>query len=159
MKKVAKVLSLALAVGCVASMAGMTTACNKDKTLKIGYTIYAPMNYTDETTGKFVGFDTEFAEKVCSELGYKAEFVEIVWETKVVSLQSKEIDCIWNGMTITPSREAEMCISVPYLYNKQVAVVLKSDAGKYSDVASMKKAIMTAESGSAGETVIVGEEE
>ena len=62
-------------------------------------------------------------------------------------------------MTITPAREAEMCISVPYLFNKQVAVILKSDAAKYTDKASMAKAIMTAETGSAGETVIIGEKD
>ena len=155
MKKVAKVLSLALAVGCVASMAGMTTACNKDKTLKIGYTIYAPMNYTDETTGKFVGFDTEFAEKVCSELGYKAEFVEIVWETKVVSLQSKEIDCIWNGMTITDELKAEILISDPYLENKQVLVMKADKVSKFTSSASLASAESIAyETGSAADGLI-----
>jgi hypothetical protein len=59
-----------------------------------------------------------------------------------------------NGMTITPDRSAQMCVSVPYLYNKQVAVILKSDAATYKNKDSMKDAIMTAEKGSAGESVI-----
>ena len=61
-------------------------------------------------------------------------------------------------MTITTARSEQMCISVPYLLNKQVAVVLKEDASKYnSNKMSMAQAIMTAEVGSAGETVIIGE--
>ena len=129
----------------------------------IGYTIFAPIAY--EEGDKMTGFDIELAEKTIAYLNEKystnieVEFLLIEWSTKEAKLADGTLDLVWNGMTITPERSAEMCVSVPYLYNKQVAVVLKSDAGKYSDVASMKKAIMTAESGSAGETVIVGEEE
>ena len=93
------------------------------------------------------------------ETSIEVEFLLIEWSTKEAKLADGTIDLVWNGMTITPEHSAEMCISVPYLYNKQVAVILKSDAGKYSDAASMSKAIMTAESGSAGETVIVGADE
>jgi polar amino acid transport system substrate-binding protein len=154
MKKVAKVLSLALAVGCVASMTGVATACNGEETLKIGYTIYAPMNYEDENC-KFVGFDTEFAEKVCAELGYKAEFVEIVWETKVASLEAKEIDCIWNGMTITDELKEEILISDAYLENKQVLVMKSENASKFTSKASLANADSIAyETGSAADGLL-----
>lgn len=66
----------------------------------IGYTVYEPMNFTDEN-GVFTGFDTELATAVCEKLGVKPEFVEINWDTKVVELDAKSIDCIWNGMTLT----------------------------------------------------------
>lgn len=121
--------------------------------LVIGYTVYAPMNYTDDK-GEFVGFDTEYAKLVCEELGVKAEFVEINWETKEVDLNAKKIDCIWNGFTITEDREKELDFTTPYLRNKQVVVIRKADADKYKDVKSLASASLTAEKGSAGETAI-----
>ena len=89
--------------------------------LTIGITLFAPMNYNYEN-GKLIGFETEFAEAVCEKLGVKANFVEINWDTKEVELNSKNIDCIWNGMTITEDRLSNMSISVPYMQNKQVMV-------------------------------------
>ena len=66
----------------------------------IGYTVYEPMNYTD-ADGNFTGFDTELATAVCEKLGVEPDFVEINWDTKIVELDAKSIDCIWNGMTLT----------------------------------------------------------
>lgn len=77
----------------------------------------------DEKQGKLVGFDAEFARQVCDELGYTAEFVEIIWGNKVRDLKAGTIDCIWNGMTITEELSAEILVSDPYLANRQVAVV------------------------------------
>lgn len=94
-------------------------------TLKIGVTIFKPMNYTDDD-GNWTGFETEFAEKVTEKLGVKAEFVKIVWDKKVVELKSKAIDCIWNGMTVTDELKAEMDMSQSYMNNWQVARYQKS---------------------------------
>ena len=88
--------------------------------LIVGITYFAPMNY--EKDGELIGFETEFAKAVCEKLGVEAKFVEINWDTKEIELNSKTIDCIWNGMTITPERKANMSISVPYMKNKQVMV-------------------------------------
>ena len=94
----------------------------KDKgELVIGITIFAPMNYYDDSE-KLIGFETEFAEAVCEKLGVEAKFVEINWDSKEMELNSKSIDCIWNGMTITEERLENMSISVPYMQNKQVMV-------------------------------------
>lgn len=94
----------------------------KDKgELVIGITLFAPMNYEDEN-GELTGFETEFAKAVCEKLGVKAKFVEINWDAKEIELNSKNIDCIWNGMTINADRLANMSISVPYMQNKQVMV-------------------------------------
>lgn len=87
----------------------------------IGITLFAPMNYYDENN-ELIGFETEFAKAVCEKLGVEAKFVEIDWSAKEVELESKNIDCIWNGMTITDERKANMSISVPYMQNKQVMV-------------------------------------
>lgn len=87
----------------------------------IGMTLFAPMNYYNDNK-ELIGFETEFAKAVCEKLGVKAKFVEINWDAKEVELESKNIDCIWNGMTITEERLENMSISVPYMQNKQVMV-------------------------------------
>lgn len=121
--------------------------------LVIGYTVYEPMNYMDDT-GKLTGFDTEFAEAVCEKLGVTPEFVEINWDTKVIELDAKSIDCIWNGMTITDELEANISISDPYVMNMQVVVIRSDKADTYTDTASLTGANLVAEAGSAGEAVI-----
>ncbi len=93
--------------------------------LVVGITYFAPMNYEDEN-GELTGFETEFAKAVAEELGVKVKFQEIDWNSKEVELNAKNIDCIWNGMTITPEREETMEITIPYMQNKQV-VVVKAD--------------------------------
>ncbi len=89
--------------------------------LIIGITYFAPMNYLDEN-GNLVGFETEFATAVCKEIGIKAKFVKIDWNSKEAELKGKSIDCIWNGMTIDDERKANMSITIPYMQNKQVMV-------------------------------------
>lgn len=90
--------------------------------LVIGITYFAPMNY-ENAEGELIGFETEFAKTVCEELGVTAKFQEISWSAKETELEAKNIDCIWNGMTITPEREENMSVSIPYMQNKQVKVV------------------------------------
>ena len=97
---------------------------NKGK-LVVGITIFAPMNYHDEN-GELIGFETEFAKAVGEKLGLEIEFQVIEWNSKETELASKNIDCIWNGMTITEERAENMQISIPYMENKQ-AVVVKAD--------------------------------
>ena len=121
--------------------------------LVIGYTVYAPMNYTDDN-GEFTGFDTELARAVCERLGVTPTFQEIVWKTKEIELAGKTIDCIWNGMTLDSDREANMACTVPYVKNAQV-VVMKADA-TYTDTSSLIGKAVCAEIGSAGQTQILG---
>lgn len=90
--------------------------------LIIGITYFAPMNYQNDD-GELVGFETEFAKAVCAKLGVKAKFQEISWAAKETELAAKNIDCIWNGMTITEERATNMSVSIPYMQNKQVKVV------------------------------------
>ena len=121
----------------------------------IGYTVYAPMNYTDEN-GEFVGFDTELAEAVCEELGVTPVFQEIVWDTKEVELTAGTIDCIWNGLTIDDERNANMEITDPYVLNAQV--VIMRDDNSYVDTSSLAGGVVCAEQGSAGESTILADE-
>ena len=94
--------------------------------MTIGYTVYEPMNYTD-ADGNFTGFDTELATAVCEKLGVEPDFVEINWDTKIVELDAKSIDCIWNGMTLTDEIMANTACTKAYAKNAQV-VVMKADA-------------------------------
>ncbi|MDD6320171.1 MAG: transporter substrate-binding domain-containing protein [Oscillospiraceae bacterium] len=121
----------------------------------IGYTVYEPMNYTDEN-GVFTGFDTELATAVCEKLGVEPEFVEINWDTKETELAAKSIDCIWNGLTLTAEREANMACTNAYVKNAQV-VVMKADSA-YSSTADLVGKTVVAEAGSAGETTILEDE-
>lgn len=121
--------------------------------MTIGMTLFAPMNYYDEDNN-FVGFDTELANAVGEKLGVKINFIEINWDSKEIELNSKNIDCIWNGMCITEERKQNMSISEPYLYNTQ-AIVMKADREDeiMSDVSGLT---VTAEQGSTGEGKIDG---
>ena len=121
----------------------------------IGYTVYEPMNYTDEN-GVFTGFDTELATAVCEKLGVESEFVEITWDTKETELAAKSIDCIWNGLTLTADREANMACTNAYVKNAQV-IVMKAD-GEYTSTADLVGKTIVAEAGSAGETTIQEDE-
>lgn len=96
--------------------------------MTIGMTLFEPMNYYDED-GNFVGFDTELAEAVGERLGIKTNFVEIDWNSKEIELNSKNIDCIWNGMCDTTERRQTMTLSKPYLYMTS-AMVMKADREK-----------------------------
>lgn len=124
--------------------------------LIIGYTDYAPMNYTDKN-GTFTGFDTELATLVCEKLGLEPEFVEINWDTKEVELNAKSIDCIWNGLTINPERKETMEITKPYIKNAQV--VLMKEGAAYNGTASLIGKTVVAEQGSAGEDTIKADDD
>ena len=144
-----------------ATVAEMTADEKKDwdaivnkGTFVVGYTLFAPIAYKDEA-GTLVGFDIELAEAVAEFLDLEVKFELIEWSAKEAKLEGGSIDCIWNGMTITEERLAAMEISIPYLNNKQVAVIRKADKDKYTTTESMKNAIMGAEAGSAGESCIV----
>ena len=161
----ALVMSLSLvACGAPAASSGSTSQPEAQATdleaikakgeMIIGYTVYEPMNYTDEN-GVFTGFDTELAQAVCTKLGVTPKFQEIVWETKEVELNAGTIDCVWNGMTITEERQANMEVTDPYVINAQVVVMLKDAA--YTDTASLIGKNVCAEQGSAGQSTIEGD--
>jgi len=124
--------------------------------LIIGMTLFAPMNYYEGED--LVGFETEFAEAVAEKLGVKAKFIEIDWNTKEIELAAKSIDCIWNGMTITPERSEAMSITTPYMANKQVVVAKAENADKYNTADGLDKIVVVAESESAGEEVATTDE-
>lgn len=119
-------------------------------TLIVGITDFAPMDYQDES-GEWIGFDADMAKAFAENIGVKAEFVEINWDNKVLELNAKSIDCVWNGMTLTDEVTKTMSCGEAYCNNAQVVVVNKDVADKYQDVESLKELNFAVESGSAGE--------
>ena len=123
----------------------------------VGYTLFAPIAYEENET--LIGFDIDLAKEVAKKLGLTVEFQIIEWATKEAKLEAKTIDCIWNGMTITPERQAAMEVTIPYMNNKQVAIIRKADKDLYKTTEDMKDAIIGAEDGSAGMSCVVVEAE
>lgn len=95
----------------------------KDKgTLIIGITVFEPMDYKDEA-GEWIGFDADMARIVAEKLGVEAQFVIIDWDNKIMELDSRNIDVVWNGMTLTAETTSAMECSNAYCNNAQVIVV------------------------------------
>lgn len=155
-KKVLALLTTALmafsAVGCGSSNAGSSdVAYIKEKgTLIVGITDFAPMDYKDES-GNWIGFDADLATKVAESLGVNVEFVEIDWDNKVLEINNKTIDVVWNGMTLTSEVTSSMECTDPYLNNAQVVVVSSSVADSIKTVEDCKNLTFAVEAGSAGE--------
>lgn len=128
-------------------------------TVIIGCTLNPPMAISDNGQTPSSGYDYDLPIAVIDwinktyELNLRIEFQVIDWNNKEIELNSKNVDCLWNGMTITPERAEAMTISAPYLINRQVVVIRKDDAGKYTDYESLKNARIVAEQGSAGEEI------
>lgn len=90
---------------------------------------FPPMGFRDEN-GKIVGFDVDLAREVCSRLKVKLKLQPINWDAKEQELNSGNIDCIWNGFTITAERQTKLLFSEPYLKNRQVLIVTADSAFK-----------------------------
>ncbi len=156
MKKMMKVLALlCMAVLMVTMFAGCNSESSdlayvkKNGKLIVGITDFAPMDYKD-ADGNWIGFDADLAKAFAESLGVEAEFVEITWSQKANELKNKNIDVVWNGMTLTDDVKAVMDCSNAYCKNAQVVVMKKDAAAKYTDAASMKDLRFAVEQGSAG---------
>ncbi len=151
------ILAMMLSVVTMFSM----TACNEEKSdlervkennkLVVGVTIYDPMDYIDDETGDWVGFDAELAKMFADELGVNCQIVIITWSQKVAELNSKQIDLVWNGMTASSELGEQIDFSVSYAQNAQVAVV--KDTSTITTKDQIKSAKIAVEDGSAGADV------
>ncbi len=117
----------------------------------IGITDFAPMDYKEN--GEWVGFDADLARLFAEKLGVEAEFVEIDWDNKILDLDAKTIDCVWNGMTLTDEVKTAMECTDTYALNAQVVVMKSDKLADYPDAKSMMDLVFAAEAGSAGEAV------
>ncbi len=121
--------------------------------LVVGITDFAPMDYKD-SNGEWIGFDADMAKAFAESLGVDVEFVEIQWDNKILELDGKTIDCVWNGMTLTAEVTAAMECSNAYCNNAQVVIVPTDKADQYQTVDSLADLAFAVEAGSAGEAEI-----
>ena len=158
MKKIiALTLALVTVLLCMAGC-GATNASDSDLayvqdkgTLVVGITDYAPMDFKDEN-GEWTGFDAEFAQLFAEEIGVEVEFFVLSdWDKKFYELETKNIDVIWNGMTINEDVTLNTNCSDPYVVNAQVVVMKADVVGNYTTPESLKDLTIAVESGSAGE--------
>lgn len=122
-------------------------------TLVVGITEFEPMDYKDEN-GEWIGFDADMAKAFAESLGVTAEFQVIDWDNKILELDGKTIDCVWNGMTLTDEVTSAMECTNAYLNNAQVVVVPADVADQYQDEESLKDLSFAVEAGSAGEAEV-----
>ena len=120
--------------------------------LIVGITEYEPMDYLD-ANGEWTGFDAELAQLFAEELEVECEFFVIGdWGKKFMELDTKSIDCVWNGMTITEEATSNASVSDAYVLNAQVVVMKADKLASYTDVESMKDLTFAVEEGSAGQS-------
>ena len=118
--------------------------------LVVGITDFEPMDYKSDS-GEWIGFDADLAKAFAQSLGVDADFVEIDWDNKLLELNGKSIDCVWNGMTLTDEVTSSMECSNAYCNNAQVVVLPVDMAEKYQTVESLSDLSFAVESCSAGE--------
>lgn len=114
--------------------------------LTVGVTVFDGMDYQD-AEGNWIGFDADMANRFADRLGVEARFLEIDWDNKLTDLETKNIDCIWNGMTITPAIEKACEVTGSYMQNGQVLVIR---SGAFSSVSELVGRRVAVEGGSAG---------
>ena len=163
MKMMMKVLAVtaALLMFCMPAMAagvdGSLTEIIMHEKLVLGLDpTFAPLGYTEED-GSIVGFDIDVATEVCARLGVELVCQPIAWEAKEMELNNKNIDCIWNGMSISPDRMASMLISTPYMSNAMILVV-RADSG-IVDKAGLSGKKLGVQGGSTAEEALDEDEE
>ena len=133
MKKglIKKILLSVVGVAVISGLVGCTSgdkdkktseAAKDDKTVVVGFdNTFVPMGFLDDKNN-VVGFDVDLANEAFKRAGYKPKFENIDWSMKEQSLENKNVDCLWNGYSITPEREKKVAFSKPYFDNKQIAI-------------------------------------
>jgi polar amino acid transport system substrate-binding protein len=87
---------------------------------------FPPVGFKDEK-GEIVGFDVDMAKEAAKRMGVKAVFKSVQWDGVLLSLNNKDIDVIWNGLTVTDKRKEQIGFSKTYLQSKQI-IVVKNDS-------------------------------
>ncbi len=174
-----KIISLLLTVFIAAGMMGLCASCGNNTTaapktsnspsastqtdldyvksrgkLVVGITDFAPMDYQDKD-GNWIGFDADMAKKFGEYIGVTVEFSVIDWGKKTMELNSKSIDCVWNGMTLNDEVTAAMNCTEPYCNNAQIIILPKDKAEQYKTAEDCKELQFAVETGSAGKDMAV----
>lgn len=132
---------------------GSLLAIQQKGTLILGLDdTFPPMGFRDENTNEIIGYDIDLAGEVASRLGVQLICQPIDWAAKEMELSAGNIDCIWNGMSITDERLESMAMSLPYM-NNEIVMVAKDSAG-FSSIADMAGKNIAVQSGSFAEEVL-----
>ena len=133
-------LSASMLAGCVSTTKANDTAANGSSTdtstaadsdleyvksqgkLIVGITDFAPMDYKEDGSDEWIGFDADMAKAFAESIGVEAEFLEINWNNKVMELDGKGVDAVWNGMTLTDEVTSSMNCTNAYCKNAQVVI-------------------------------------
>jgi polar amino acid transport system substrate-binding protein len=151
MKKIASIFTLLLLAAVIFASGAQESASGEDNSLKYimekGNLVlglddsFPPMGFRDEN-GEIAGFDIDLAKEVCARLGVELKLQPIDWDAKILDLNSKDIDVIWNGLSINEERKAKIDFSKPYIANKQIVIVQAgATINLKSDLAGMKVGI------------------
>ena len=131
------VLGAAVLTGCGSGNDGAAAENESKETIVVGLDdTFAPMGFRDES-GELIGFDIDLANKVGEELGVNIEFKPIDWNAKEMELKAGTIDCVWNGMSVTPERKENMALSDKYLNNKIVLMALADSDTDVTDASQL----------------------
>lgn len=164
MKKLVKLFIFVLVCVCCVAFVG----CGKEEAksdlekvkdsgfINIGITIYDPMDYFDEDGETIIGFDADLANDFAKEIGVRARFTTIAWDSKVMELDGKYIDLIWNGMTASEDLGKKIDFSTAYATNYQCVVVKKANVANFTKADDLKGKNVAVEKGSAGDSVLEG---
>ena len=113
---------------------------------------FPPMGFRNENN-EIVGFDIDVAKEVCKRLNVELKLQPISWEAKEQELNSFNIDCIWNGMSVNDERKEKLCLSLPYLENRMSFVVKNnSNINNLNDLKNKKIGV---QSGSTAEEILL----
>lgn len=112
---------------------------------------FKPMGYTDENDN-IVGFDIDLATEVCNRLGVKLETYGVNWDTKEIDLDAGTIDCIWNGLSVSPARKEQMLMSDPYMKNEMIFTVNSDSELKTLD--DLKGKTIAVQNGSTAQEIL-----
>lgn len=93
---------------------------------------FPPLGFIDGN-GESAGYDIDLAKEVAKRMGVDFKTRIVVWEDIKKELDAGNVDCIWNGFTITAERENIFEMSFPYLANEQVLVVRNTSSVKSYD--------------------------
>ncbi len=151
MKKTLSMLVLALAAGVALSGCDKSENASAAKPAAVSKIVvglddnFPPMGFRDEKN-TLVGFDIDLAREAAKRLGAEVEFKPIDWNAKEAELNGKRVDVLWNGLTITEERKANIAFTTPYLENRQIVIVTANS--KIKDKAGLAGKIIGVQEGS-----------
>lgn len=148
MKKITAILMALVMILSVAAMA-------EGYTFKMGFDAeYPPYTYMGDD-GEYTGFDVEMCKAVCEKLGWDIELVPINWDTKLITLDAGEIDCIWSGLTIDVLDPEAYTLSMAYSDNSQM-ILTKADSG-ISTIADLEGKIVGVQLGTSADIMLTND--